>query len=373
MMRFFSKLTPLRLALAVVALPVAASAAYSFLLAQDRFVSESTIAMRETGGGASSSGLPGAAFLLANLTTPAREDAQLLQTYVRSLALLQRLETQQGLRRHYASAKRDIIARLSDDASQEDFLDYFHKRVTVQVDEISSTLNIQVQGFDPQFAQQLNKALLAECERFVNEVSQNLARERLGFAESELSRAAGRLETSKQAFLEFQNRNKLLNAPAEAEAKVALIADLTTQVARTEAELRTMQSYLNKDAYPVRALEGQLSSLRKQLDVERGRAAGGGGTKTQARINALAADYQTLELQTGFALDAYKLALAAVESARIDASRKLKDVVVIDPPSLAETALLPKRLYNVTAMLVVTLMLYGALRLIVATINEHQD
>ena len=43
-------------------------------------------------------------------------------------------------------------ARLWGWASQEWFLDYFRSRVTVTVDENSSALLVQAEGFDPDFA-----------------------------------------------------------------------------------------------------------------------------------------------------------------------------------------------------------------------------
>ena len=65
--------------------------------------------------------------------------------------------------------------------------------------------------------------------------------------------------------------------------------------------------------------------------------------------------------------------VAAVENARIEASRKLKSLVVIEPPSLPETAQYPRRLYNVVTLAVISLLLYGIARLVIATIREHQD
>ena len=57
----------------------------------------------------------------------------------------------------------------------------------------------------------------------------------------------------------------------------------------------------------------------------------------------------------------------------MDSTRKVKSLVVIDPASLPETAEYPRRLYDLATVLVVCLLLYGAARLIIATIREHQD
>lgn len=361
--------TPLRTRLLVIVLPVVLTAGYEFLVAQDRYVSASQVALRESGGGGAA--VPGASLLLAELSGPSRQDTLLLQQYVQSLALLTELDRQHQLRRHYAAPAHDLVSRLPADASQEAFLEYYRGRVQVRVDELSSTLSIRVQAFEPGFAEAVNRSILKESERFINELSHKMARERLAFAEGELARAGTRLGQARGELLAFQARHNLLDATAEAQSAGALIADLNAQITRAEAEQRALLGYLNENAYQVRALTSQIAALRAQLAAERRKAVGGPGAG--GRINALSADYQGLQLQAEFALDAYKLALSAVENARIDTSRKLKTLAVIEPPAVPQTAEYPRRLYNTLTVLVVSLLLYGALRLTLATIREHQD
>lgn len=62
-----------------------------------------------------------------------------------------------------------------------------------------------------------------------------------------------------------------------------------------------------------------------------------------------------------------------METARIDATRKLKSLVVVEPPVLPEIAEYPRRGYNLVTLFVVCCLLYGVVSLIVATIRDHQD
>ena len=73
------------------------------------------------------------------------------------------------------------------------------------------------------------------------------------------------------------------------------------------------------------------------------------------------------------AIDAYKIALSAVEASRIESTRKLKSLVVIEPPSTPEKAEYPRRWYNLLTLLVGSLLLLAIARLVLATIREHQD
>lgn len=364
-----ASLTPRRLKLVLLAAPLLLALLYYGLIAADRYVSESTVALQQSGNDASA--VPGAALLLAGINPPSREETLYLKQYVHSLGLLRQLDAKLKLREHYQAQRLDLLVRLWPSASQEDFLEYYRTRVEVSMDELSSTLTLRVQGFDPEFARRLNQAILDESERFVNEMSHRLAREKLGFAENELARAGEKLQQAKVELLTFQGKNKLLDPTVQAQASGAMVAELQAEITKAEAELRSLRSFLNEDAYQVQALRSQINATRAQLEAERTRATGGGSRSD--RLGALAIEYEGLKTKAEFALDAYKLALGAVENARIDATRKLKSLVVIEPATLAQTAEYPRRLYNLATLLIGCLLLYGVVRLVLATIREHQD
>ncbi len=362
--------TPLRLKLALIAVPLAAAALYVVGFAVDRYESIATVALQRNGADPAAA-IPGAALLLAGLAPPSREETLYLKQYVHSLGLLKALDDKLALRAHFESPRRDLIERLPRGASQEDFLDYWRRRVDVSVDELSSTLTVRVQAFEPQFAQRVNQAVLAASERFVNEMSHKLAREQLSFAEGETARAGSQVQAARTELLAFQAKNKLLDPAIQAQASGAITAEMQATITRSEAELRTLLTFLNADAPQAKALRAQIEATRAQLDIERLRATGSG--KQSDRLGALAIEFQALQMKAEFSLDAYKLALAAVENARIESSRKLKSLVVIEPAGLPETAEYPRRLYNQATLLVACLLLYGVVRLVLATVREHQD
>ncbi len=380
-------LSPRWLKLALIGVPMLLYALYLGLVAADRYVSESIVAVRQAGGEGAS--LPGAAMLLAGVNPPAREDTLYLKEFIHSRGLLLKLQEQLDLRAHFSAPTLDWPFRLAADASLEDFVDFFRARVEVLFDDRSSLLTVRAQGFDPATAQRLNRAILEESERFVNESSHRIARERLRFAEGELELAAGRLQKSRNQLLAFQNKHRLLDPRAQALAAGALTAELEATKSRLEAELGSLRAFLFDDSYQVSALKSRIAALQQQIDAERRRATTSGTNDTNgtsgakgknsndsnngARLNALALDFQGLHLQTEFAQDAYKLALGAVENARIDATRKLKSLIVVEPPSLPETAVHPRIAYNLATLLAICVLVYAIMRLVLATIREHQD
>ena len=71
-------------------------------------------------------------------------------------------------------------------------------------------------------------------------------------------------------------------------------------------------------------------------------------------------------------MESYKAGFASLEKARLDASRKLKHFVVLSSTGLPEEPAYPRVLYNLITALVVILLLYGIIRLVVATIQDHR-
>lgn len=357
------------LKIAVIAVPMLLYALYLAFIAADRYVSESVIAVRQDSGDASA--LPGAAMLLAGLGSTSGHDTLYVREFVHSQDLLSKLEQRLKLREHFGATRADLPYRLGASESQEDFVRYFRSRVHVSYDDRSGLLKLRVEGFDPDYAQHLNKAILDESERFVNETSHRVARERLRFAEGELELAGQRILKARNELLSFQNKNKLLDPMLQAQASGVLAAELAASRARLEAELNGLLGFLNEDAYQVKALRSRITALDKQIDAESSRATADG--QRGARLNQLAIDFQALQLQVEFARDAYKLALAAVENARIESTRKIKSLVVVEPPSRPQTAEYPLVGYNLATLLAICVLTYAIVRLVLATIREHLD
>ena len=366
-MKIINLFTPRWLKVLIIAVPIAVIFIYYMFFAANRYVSESVITVRQSNDNNQVSGLM---LAIPGLAAPTQSDTLYVQQYVHSLGLLNLLDAQLHLRQHYQASKKDPFFRLWPGTSQEWFLEYYRSRVKVAYNDTSSLLTIQVEGFDPVFAQKLNQAILQQSERFVNDYSQRISADNMKFSEEQLKIAQDRLQSAQQKVLLFQREHHLLDPTAQAQASGALTAELQATLAKQEAELRNARSYLTENSYQVQALKNLVDATRGQLDAEQSRST---SNQHDSALNSLAAQFQDLKMSLSFATDTYKLALTAVESARIDSTRKAKSLVVIDPPSRPEIALYPRRIYNLITLLIVCCLLYVVVRLVVTTIREHQD
>jgi capsular polysaccharide transport system permease protein len=363
------RLTVRNLRIGLIAMPWLVAAVYLSLLAADRYVAESVIAVRENGE-TPMAGVDALSTLFGSSGPASRDDELLLEAHILSMDMLRQLDERLGLRAAFAAPLTDPFFRLPSSARQERFLGYYRDRVDVHVDERSGLIRIRAQGFTPELAAALNREIISISERFINESSHRLAREQMDFAETELKKARHALDHARGELVAFQEKHGVLDPVAQATANTGVTVELQAAIARQEAELKSMLNYLNEDAPPVRALEAQLEGTRAQLDVESRRAM---STADGTSLNVLAGSFQELFAEIEFAQDSYKLALTAVETARVESTRKLKSLVLVESPAVPESPEYPRRIYTLIALLLALGMLYGIARLVVATIEDHQQ
>jgi capsular polysaccharide transport system permease protein len=358
------------LRLAVIAVPWGLASLYLFLFAADRYVAESMIVVRQEGAATSIPTGADAISAMFGSSMASREDQYMLQAHILSMDMLSQVDAKLDLRQAYSAPKLDFIFALSKNASREKFLDYYRSRVEVSVDEASGLVTIRTQGFTPEVAQAVNQEVVSISERFINESSHRLARDQMAYAESELQSARARLDEVRGRVLEFQERNSILDPTSQAAANSGLTAQLQAMLARREAELKGLEAFLNADAPQVNALEAQIAGIRQQLQDEmRGSVKNADGTS----LNVIAGEYQELLAEIEFKSDAYKGALVGLETARIESTRKLKSLVLVESPALPESGIYPRRLYTMITLLLALTLIYGIVRLVIATIEDHTE
>ncbi|TNE60795.1 MAG: sugar transporter [Alphaproteobacteria bacterium] len=338
-------------------------------LASNRYAPEARVYVKSIGGDALDS-MPSVASLALG-GGGSSQDLRLLADYLHSRDLMLIVDEKLGVRAHYADKQWDFISRLSDNASDEDFLKYFRSHVLLNVDDQSGILSVRALGFTPAFSKDLTEELLRQGEGYINRVGQDIAARQVLFVESELDRAKAELADASEKLLRFQIENHTLSPQAEGQSYQSIIADLRAELVKLRSEEKAQLSYLNERAPEMVALRARIAAIESQLKVEQARVAGENDNKSS--IGELQLDYQALDLQREFAFDLYKATFTTLEKTRVDAYRKLKHLVVVQSASLPEDELYPRRAYNLLTIFVLLSLAYGIMSLVVAIVKEHRD
>lgn len=339
---------------------------YWGVIASDRYVSDSHVVVDRTdvSGGASVD------FTSVLGLGTGNRDLMLLRDHLLSMDMALKADQQLGLRAHYSDWRRDPLSRLwFGDGPQEWYYNHYLSRVSVEMDDLSGVLRIRVQAYDPLVARAIATLLVHEGERFMNEMMHGLAREQVRFLEEEVGRMGERMSAARFALINYQDDKGMVSPQSTVEGLASIVNQLEGDLTRLRTQRGALLGYLSPTAPDVVKLDLQIRSMSQQLALEKARLASPQGSA----LNSVAEEYQRLQMEAEFAQDTYRSALVALEKGRVDATRLMKKVSVVQAPTLPEHALEPRRIYNIVVFSLLTALLAGIIRLLGAIIRDHQD
>ena len=338
---------------------------YLGFIASDRYVSRAELIIKQAD---QIKMLPDALSMLG-IGGNNHQDVLLTQDYLNSWDLLAKLDKDLDLKSHYQSDKADYFSRLPENVSREDFIEYYRNHLTLRLDELSGVLTIELQAFDPEYGQRVVSLMLKESERFINKLGHQVALDQLAFVEKEVDRAYQRLQDEKAKVLAFQNSHQLISPESTSSARLGVVSQIEAELVSRQAELKQLRSYMKESAPGVISVQSRVNALSKQLEQERAKLTG----LDKDAMNEITAGYLDVQTQATLAADLYKTGLISLEQARVEAYRKLKHLLVISQPTLAEDAEYPRRIYNLATVGVLLCLFYGLVVMGLATLREHQD
>lgn len=339
---------------------------YWIFIASDRYVSEANVVLE-------SPQLAAPAISFESLFSGAdgrSADMLLLRDYLLSVDMLKAMDEAVNFRKHYSNKNIDYFSRLyKEHVYIEELHEYFLKRISVELDDYAQVLRIKVTAFSPEMAHRIGKFLLSKGETQMNRLGKRLADEQVRFLEQQVVVLNKRFEKSRQELLDYQNKQGLVSPTGTVESINAVVASLEAQLTELKAKKTTLISFQSHTSPEVVRISTEINSLKEQVELERARMAQSSGEA----LNVISSQYQTLELKAKFAQESYSAALAALENTRIEAARKLKQVSILQEPTMPEYPIEPDRLHNSVMFAVVVLFIALIAKLLIIIIKEHVE
>jgi len=253
----------------------------------------------------------------------------ILYEYIRSDAMLNRLDRALGVRRYYSRPEIDWLSRLGAHASRERSLDYFRWRVSAS-EGLGGYLTVDVTAFDPAYAHALAVAVVQACDEMVDAMTARARGDETRFAEAEVARQEDRVRQARLALAAFQNANGDLD-PQQAAGQIgAIVGSLEADLAAARAQLADSTPYLSAASPLVVQMKSRIASLEQQLHREQQRLATSGGGAPYSKVLA---QYSSLQLEEEFARTAYQSAQQGLAVARADAARRQDYLIDFAPPN----------------------------------------
>jgi capsular polysaccharide transport system permease protein len=370
-----------------VVLPTLLVAAYVFLYATPRYVSEFQVTYQSYG----SSGGGGSAGPLAALMGGGSSGGgggvvdmtRVLQSYFESDTLLKAVDQQLHLREHYSNPKIDWLDRLRANASDEDFLDYFSHRVTVD-DMVGGYLVVDVETFDRDYTIAVAKAMMKAADDMVDNMTQRARSEEVRVAQDELTKSQDRLVKVTQDMTAFENDHRDFNPTTIATQLDSVVGGLESQLSIARAELTRDRSFMAANSPQISSLNSRIQALEQQIQDEKVRlastesvgsdsAADAGGKNTTHGVpySQIVADYTALQLEQKFASDSYLAAKQAYDMAKADSMRKENFIEGFVTPNHPQKSTSPDPWVYIPTAFLVSLVGYMVLSLLIASFREQ--
>ena len=349
--------------------PMALGSYYYAAIASPQYEASAHFTIEKTGQASSSplgflSGISG--------STASTRDALIIKDFIESREVIERTKDRLDLYKIYAREDKDFLSRLNANASIEELVDYWKEKVNIEFENSSGIATLSVMAFEPEDTLTIINAVLKESEELVNSLSEKSRQDSLKFARSELTRAEDNLKKARHDLLNFVDKEKALNPEKNVEASLSLVASLQAELASAEAELDTLRKSLHENTPKVRSAINKVSALKRQIKKAQSKINRSNSRKKNAKsMSAIIADREALMTEQDFAEKAYASALLSLENARINASQNQRYLTVIVKPHLPEKAAKPSQPHDYIVLFLSSLLLWGILGLIIASVKDH--
>ena len=347
--------------------PIVLAFLYFILMASPMYISQASFAIRTADNAAPSGTDLAAMFLKAPGSTG--NDAYIINDYIQSLDIAQDIDRELGVIKHYSSRKYDIVSRLWQKPTQDEFLTFWQRVVVPHLNVDTGIIKLNVRAYDPQMAQKITRAVIARSEALVNAMNERAQGDAVKLAREEVTRAEGRIRAAQAAMREFRDRHDLLDPTITASGLLQLVTTLEAEASALRTQIAEAQSFMRHDAPALTSLNQRLSAVEKQLAAEKARVAG--QQSPQGNLNAIVAEYQDLTIEAEFAQKQLVSAMASLEQARIQQAAQSRYVVAYQQPTLPDESLYPRPYLFTLYIFLGTFILLGIVSLIWASIREH--
>ena len=357
----------------MVGIPTALAAIYFLLIASPLYVSEARFVVRSRAEGqpaALGSVLQSVGQSFGVSFGESATDAFEVHEYMISRDAVNDLSVHQGLRTLLSRPGADFLARFPrpfGDRSFESLYKNFRRYVVVGYDSQTGISTLRVTAFRAADARAIADALLAGGEILVNRLNDRSMADAVSQAQRQVLEAQQSSIQAQATLTNFRNQERLIDPDRTSVEGSDLVGKLETQLASMRAERAGLAAEAPQSPQlPV--LDQRIKAFVAQMEAERSSIAG--------QANSLAptvGEYERLSLNRDLSVKTLESAVAALESARIEARRQQLYLDRVVSPNLPDRAQRPRRLYSIFTVLIASLVAWMIASLVIAGLREHRQ
>lgn len=354
-----------RLAMFVL-LPTLVAGWYFYVMATPMYATHSEFVVQQADGQGGAAGLGG---LFTGTAGATQSDSSQVQSYLASIAAMVRLDEDHGFIDHFSDENIDAVQRLPEEATNNQAFEVYQDRVRVSYDPTEGIIRMEVVAADPQVAQTFAEALIGYAEDRQDQATQRLREDQMAGARESYEQAEGRRDAALAELLRVQQQVQQIDPAGETAARIQQISALESQRQELQVSLQQRLNVSSPNEAQVNALISQIESidaLISQIRSEMTAVDTGQGSLAANNIELRRAE-ENYVFETGLV----QQALAAMETARIEANRQVRYLFVGVEPIAPDEAAYPRAFENTALAFLVFAGIYLMISLTSSILREQ--
>jgi uncharacterized protein involved in exopolysaccharide biosynthesis len=212
-------------------------------------------------------------------------------------------------------------------------------------------ITIAVEDTDKQRAAKLAAGYVEELIALNQSFSVSEAGQRKIFYERQLAVARANLVKAESTLKQALNTSGVISVDSESRAIVEMIGGVRAQISAKEIQLNAMRASFTSENPDVKRVQHELNSLRTELGkLENGQQG------AAAPLSAIGLENIQLLREVKYQQMLYELLVKQYEGARLDVSREVSLIQVLDPANIPERKLKPRRAFIVISAAIASLL-----------------
>lgn len=344
---------------------------YLWERAADRFVSVSGFSVRTEETNSAIALLGG----VAELSGAGSSDEDILYKFIQSQELVRNVDEALDLRAIWAKAdpKVDPVFSYHPPGSIEDLTQYWSRMVRVYSDSSTGLIDLEVQAFSPEDAQNIALMIYEQSSDMINRLSDIAREDATRHAREELETAVSRLKVARAEVTKFRNLNQLVSPDSTLQIQTGLLSSLEMQLAETLIELDMLGQTTTASDPRSKQAERRRDVIQDRLQQERRKLGIGSGAEVaNTGFAELVGEFESLSVDRRFAEQSYTAALAAYDVAVAESRRQTRYLAAHIRPTLAERAVYPDRPLTLLLIAVFSLLIWAILVMIGYSIRDRR-
>ena len=321
----------------MVLVPLAATVTYLWTRAADQYHSAVAFSIRSEETGPAAAGLLGA---LTQISSGTASDVDILYEYIRSQQIVERIDAGLDLRAIYNRAEGDVVFSLGEATSIEALVRHWGRMVEVSYDATAGIIDVRANAFTPADARAIARAILTESDALVNVLSEQAREDAIRYARAELAEAEDAVRAVRERLSGFRREYSIVDPTADAAGQSGLLSALNQELAQALVERDVLTSYAAEGDQRVQQADRRIAAITARIEAERSSLE---LTGVAGSLPEVVGRYEELLVDLEFANTAYTQALAGLSAARGEARRRARYLAAHVEPTLATSALYPRR------------------------------